>query len=75
MTVFSLNDLLDEYRRSARTEREKGTYFEKFAVAFLLNDPVQREQYETVEDYASWAKAHEWDARDVGIDLVAKFRD
>ncbi|WP_238937081.1 hypothetical protein [Sulfitobacter geojensis] len=31
-------DILDEYRASARTEREKGDYFERLVRVFLVND-------------------------------------
>lgn len=71
----SIHSLLQTYRSEARTERDKGTYFERFATAFLTSDPVQAEQYESVQPYADWAKAHGWDGRDTGIDLVAKLRD
>lgn len=71
----SIHSLLQTYRSEARTERDKGTYFERFATAFLTSDPVQAEQYESVQPYAEWAKAHGWDGRDTGIDLVAKLRD
>lgn len=71
----SIHSLLQTYRSEARTERDKGTYFERFATAFLTSDPVQAEQYESVQAYADWAKAHGWDGRDTGIDLVAKLRD
>ena len=37
--MSDLRDLLDQFRTSARTEREKGTYFERLAVAFLKHDP------------------------------------
>jgi predicted helicase len=71
----SIHSLLQTYRSEARTERDKGTYFERFATAFLTSDPVQAEQYESVQPYAEWAKAFGWDGRDTGIDLVAKLRD
>lgn len=71
----ALYQLLASYRISARTERDKGTYFERLAVAFLSNDPLQAEQYEHVQPYAEWANAYGWDGRDTGIDLVAKLRD
>ena len=71
MTINALHDLLKSYREAARTAREKGTYFERLSIAFLSNDPVQREQYEDVQPYAQWAQVQGWDRRDVGIDLVA----
>lgn len=71
----ALDRLLATYRDAARTERDKGTYFERLAVAYLLNDPVQAELYEAVWPYAEWAKVQGLDGRDTGIDLVAKLRD
>ncbi len=70
-----LDALLQHYRDSARTERDKGTYFERLAVAFLSHDPLQIEQYEDVMPYKPWAISQGWDGRDTGIDLVAKLRD
>ncbi len=78
----SVDDLLASYRSAALTEREKGTYFERFSRAFLLADPVQNEQYEAVWAWSEWvagpgapyAAANGWSGKDVGIDLVAKLR-
>ncbi|AHD12007.1 MULTISPECIES: DEAD/DEAH box helicase [Phaeobacter] len=75
MTTNSLQDLLNSYREAARTERDKGTYFERLSIAYLTNDPVQVEQYEDVKPYAAWAIEQGWDGRDTGIDLVAKLKD
>jgi len=73
--MSALDRLLASYRDAAVTEREKGTYFERLAVAYLRNDPVQIQQFSEVWHYADWAKAHGVDGRDTGIDLVAKLRD
>ncbi len=70
----SLNAILESFRDSARTEREKGTYFERLCVAYLTSDPMQSEHYESVSTWAEWAKENGWDGKDVGIDLVAKLR-
>ncbi len=75
MAEQTLQSLLQTYRDAARTEREKGTYFERFAIAYLTHDPIQLEQYEKVQTFKDWADANGWDARDTGIDLVAKLRD
>lgn len=75
MTNNSLQDLLNSYREAARTERDKGTYFERLSIAYLTHDPVQVEQYEDVKPYATWAAEQGWDGRDTGIDLVAKLKD
>jgi predicted helicase len=75
MAEQSLQSLLQTYRDAARTERDKGTYFERFAIAYLTHDPIQLEQYEHIQTFKDWADANGWDARDTGIDLVAKLRD
>lgn len=73
--MSALDHLLQSYRRAAVTEREKGTYFERLVVVYLRNDPVQSAQYSDVWAYADWAKLNGLDARDVGIDLVAKLAE
>ncbi|WP_238381065.1 DEAD/DEAH box helicase family protein [Alkalilacustris brevis] len=73
--MTALDRLLQSYRDAAVTEREKGAYFERLALAFFLNDPVQSEEYEPVWTWADWAKANGREAKDIGIDLVAKLRN
>jgi predicted helicase len=73
-SLHPLQALLSSYRTAARTEREKGTYFERLTVAYLKHDPIQVEEYESVQPYGEWAKENSWDGRDTGIDLVAKLR-
>ncbi|WP_230281384.1 type ISP restriction/modification enzyme [Croceicoccus sp. Ery15] len=70
-----LRQLLAQYRAAAKTEREKGTYFERLALAFIKHDPGMVQEYEDVWTFTDWAKAHRLDGKDIGIDLVAKIRD
>ncbi|ENN92426.1 DEAD/DEAH box helicase [Bartonella bovis] len=72
MAEKTLQSLLQTYRDEARTQRDKGTYFERFALAYLTHDPLQRREYENIQTFKDWAKENGWDARDTGIDLVAK---
>jgi len=72
---MNLDDLLNSYREASRTERDKGTYFERLSVAFLENDPVQSEQYEDIKTFKEWADWYGWSGTDTGIDLVAKLKD
>ncbi|WP_375627137.1 DEAD/DEAH box helicase family protein, partial [Bartonella sp. MU37NMGALS] len=44
-------------------------------MAYLTNDPLQKQEYEKVQTYCEWAKEHEEDGTDIGIDLVATIRD
>lgn len=73
--MTAVDRILQTYRDAAVTEREKGTYFERLALAFFLNDPLQAEEYEAVWTWSEWAKAHGRDGKDIGIDLVAKLRN
>jgi len=69
-----LRRLLAELREAAKTEREKGTYFERLAVAFIKHDPGMAQEYEDAWLYADWAKDQGIQAKDLGIDAVAKLR-
>lgn len=73
--MTALQQLLETYRSTARTEREKGTYFEELIQCYLRNEPKYSNLYESVWTYAAWARDQGKDARDTGIDLVAKTRD
>jgi len=70
-----LQDILDKYRASARTEREKGDYFERLVRVFLENDDTQRQYYSKVETFADWATSQGWSSTDTGIDLVGTLSD
>ena len=67
-----LRQLLAQYRTAAKTEREKGTYFERLALAFIKHDPGMAQEYEDVWTFTDWAKSQRLDGKDIGIDLVAK---
>jgi len=70
-----LDDLLQTYRDAAITQREKGTYLERLASAYLAADPVQVEEYSDIWSWSDWAAENGWSGKDVGIDLVAKLRN
>ena len=67
--------LLTSFRDAAKSEREKGSYFERIAVEFIKNDPGMAQEYEDAWLYSDWAKQQGVVARDTGIDAVAKMRD
>jgi len=60
-----LRQLFVQFRDAFRTEREKGNYFERLAVAFIKNDPGMVQEYED-------ARTHGMAANDIGVDSVAK---
>ncbi|MEY2666954.1 MAG: hypothetical protein RLZZ384_1125, partial [Pseudomonadota bacterium] len=70
--MTTLTQLLNTYREAAQTEREKGSYFEELICTYLRNEPTYRDLYEKVWLYSDWARENGLDARDTGIDLVAK---
>lgn len=70
-----LRQLLEQFRTSSKTEREKGTYFERLAVAFVKADPGMAQEYEDAWLFSDWAKQNNLSAADIGIDAVAKIRD
>jgi len=72
------NDLrlvFEHFRENARSEREKGTYFEQIAAIYLRHDALQKTVFSEVETYEKWAKSRGEDAADSGIDLVATLSD
>lgn len=75
MPLSALDQLLASYRTAAVTEREKGTYFERLAKAYLRHDPLQNEEYDGVWTWSEWAGEEAGSRRDIGIDLVAKLRN
>lgn len=70
--MSALSQVLNQFRSAAATEREKGTYFEELVIAYLRNEPSFRDLYSDVWTFADWANEQGLDARDTGIDLVAK---
>lgn len=70
--MTALEQLLNQYRQAAASEREKGTYFEELMLAYLRNEASYRDLYAKVWTYADWAGEQGLDKRDAGIDLVAQ---
>ena len=54
--MSALSALLDTYRSTSVTEREKGTYFEELISAYLRNEATYRDLYDKVWMYSDWAK-------------------
>src|SRR6218665_412129 len=70
--MTALSSLLDHYRQSSMSEREKGTYFEEIMLCYLRNEATYRDLYSEGWTYGEWAALQGLDKRDAGIDLVAK---
>lgn len=73
--MSALHDLLESYRHSSKTEREKGTYFELLIKDFLKHDPTYAPNFSDVLTYTEWSTQQGIDSRDTGIDLVAKLAE
>jgi len=72
---MSLRELLARYRSRAKSEREKGTYFERLTQAWLRHAPTQLGLYSRVLTFSEWARERGEDGTDTGIDLVAQIAD
>jgi len=75
--MTALQDLLATFRSTAKTEREKGNYFEHLVKVYLQNEPLYRDMFAgKVYLWEEWRK--HWMSlgnpdpqSDAGIDLVA----
>lgn len=68
-------DLINTYRTTAKTEREKGTYFELLCIKYFENEPFYADLFTAVQPYSEWAKEQGLSGKDTGIDLVATTKD
>lgn len=67
----TLQDLLDKLTEAARTNRDKGTLFEKLFANYLMADPQYADR---LADVWLWSEWPDRSGADVGIDLVARER-
>ena len=76
--MSALANLLDTFRATAHSEREKGSYFERLVKAYLQNEPYYRDLYAgKVWLWEEWRKEAAGRGTgdvgsDAGIDLVAE---
>ena len=75
--MTALQDLLATFRNTAKTEREKGNYFERLVKVYLQNEPLYKDMfggkvYLWEEWRKHWMSLGNADPQsDAGIDLVA----
>ena len=75
--MTALQTLLDTFRSTATSEREKGTYFERLVKTYLLQEPSYQDLFGgQVYLWEEWRKhwiqqGHSDPGVDAGIDLVA----
>lgn len=75
--MTTLLEILETFRQTSKTEREKGNYFENLVKLYFTNEPKFADLYSDVwlwEEWRSvWIAAGNTDpGADTGIDLVAK---
>ena len=69
-------NVLDYIREAARSEYHKGELFERLMQKYFTEDPDYKEQFSEVWLWKQWAVLQtDYDANDIGIDLVAQERD
>ncbi len=68
---MTFQELLNELAEAARSNRDKGTQFEKLIANYLLTDPQYADRLADVWLWEEWPDR--W-STDVGIDLVARER-
>lgn len=73
--MSSFFNLITTYRTSAKSEREKGTYFELLCIKYFENEPAYADLFTKVQPYTEWAKEQGLTGKDTGIDLVATDKD
>ncbi len=70
-----LSKHLEKIRDNAESKTDQGTVFEKVVKIYLEEDKIQMQHYDKVWRYKDWAKDHDLDPSDTGIDLIAKISD
>lgn len=68
---MTIHDILNDIRRKAMTEREKGTDFERLMKLWFLTDPRYSE-LEKVWLWEEFPSRKDFGGKDLGIDLVAR---
>lgn len=66
--MTALQQILQQYRQEAQTEREKGTYFEELILCYFQNEASYKSRFAKVWLFADWAKDEGIKAHDTGID-------
>ena len=65
--------VLNYIREKAQSEYRKGELFERLMQTYFTEDPDYKKQFSEVYLYKQWAATRtDYDANDIGIDLVAQ---
>ena len=69
---MGIHDILEKFRQTAVTERQKGALFEKLMQRWLLSDPRYCNLLKEVWLWEEFPQRTEFGGKDTGIDLVAR---
>ena len=70
---LGFQSVLNYIREHARSERQKGDYFERLMQKYFTEDPDYKEQFSEIYLWKEWAELQtEFDGTDIGVDLVAQ---
>ncbi len=69
---MGIHDILEKFRQTAVTERQKGALFEKLMQRWLLSDPRYCNLLKKVWLWEEFPQRTEFGGKDTGIDLVAR---
>jgi predicted helicase len=69
---MNFSTLLDTYRKESRSEREKGSRFERLMQLYLLTDPYYASRFTKVWMWNEFPFRKDLGGQDTGIDLVAQ---
>ena len=73
---LGFQSVLNHIREHARSERQKGDYFERLMQKYFTEDPDYKEQFSEVYLWKEWAELRtDFDGTDIGVDLVAQKHD
>ena len=73
---LGFQSVLNYIRENARSERQKGDYFERLMQKYFTEDPDYKDQFSEVYLWKEWAQLRtDFDGTDIGVDLVAQKHD
>ena len=73
---LGFQSVLNYIREHARSERQKGDYFERLMLKYFTEDPDYKDQFSEVYLWKQWAELRtDFDGTDIGVDLVAEKHD
>lgn len=69
---MSFNNLINQINNIAKTQRDRGTYFEYLVRAYFLNEPTYKNEFKNVWMLSDVPDLYGIPKTDLGVDLVAE---